>query len=258
MIPFSLKKLVKITKSAKKTKNADLLGAFPENDILTISLSVPRTLGAVDPTLEIYSDDTGEKTFLPLSWSTLSGSSEYYRAELVLSDLCGNEHSGLFFWSIVTDSVYGRIRFSCDSSSYLPNITPENCDHDSFVLTVYEKDFKTPDWIKGGVMYHIFVDRFAKGGSVSVRSDAIMNEDWENYMPQYARFPGGEVANNMFFGGTLDGVTLKLDYLASLGVSCIYLSPIFEAYSNHKYDTGDYEKVVYTFDPKCLGIHRML
>ncbi|MBE6618720.1 MAG: glycoside hydrolase family 13 protein [Ruminococcaceae bacterium] len=243
MIPFSLKKLVKITKSAKKTKNADLLGAFPENDILTISLSVPRTLGAVDPTLEIYADDTGEKTFLPLSWSTLSGSSEYYRAELVLSDLCGNEHSGLFFWSIVTDSVYGRIRFSCDSSSYLPNITPENCDHDSFVLTVYEKDFKTPDWIKGGVMYHIFVDRFAKGGSVSVRSDAIMNEDWENYMPQYAQFPGGEVANNMFFGGTLDGVTLKLDYLASLGVSCIYLSPIFEAYSNHKYDTGDYEKV---------------
>ena len=92
-------------------------------------------------------------------------------------------------------------------------------------------------------MYHIFVDRFAKGGDVDVRSDAIMNEDWDNYMPQYAKFPGGEVANNMFFGGTLDGITSKLDYLASLGVNCLYLSPIFEAYSNHKYDTGDYEKV---------------
>lgn len=243
MIPFSLKQLVKITKSAKKTKNADLLGAFPENDVLTIELCVPRALGISSPVLEMYADDTGKKTFSPLMWHCLSGNNESYRIELVLKDLCENEHSGLFFWSIVTDSAYGRIRFSCDCTSYSPKITYENCEHDSFVLTVYEKDFKTPDWIKGGIMYHVFVDRFAKGGDYPVRSDAIMNDNWDNYMPQYAQYPGGEVANNMFFGGTLDGVTSKLDYLASLGVSCIYLSPIFEAYSNHKYDTGNYDKV---------------
>ena len=243
MIPFSLKKLVKITKSAKKTKNADILGAFPENDILTLELCVPRALGISSPLLEMYADDTGKKTFSPLMWHCLSGNLESYRIVLVLKDLCESEHSGLFFWSIVADSAYGKLRFSCDSFSYLPKTTPEDSNYDSFVLTVYQKDYKTPDWIKGGIMYHIFVDRFAKGGDYPVRVDAIMNSDWENYMPQYAKYPGGEVANNMFFGGTLDGVTSKLDYISSLGVNCIYLSPIFEAYSNHKYDTGNYEKV---------------
>jgi glycosidase len=47
----------------------------------------------------------------------------------------------------------------------------------------------------------------------------------------------------MFFGGNLRGIEEKLDYLQALGVGCIYLSPIFEAYSNHKYDTGDYMKI---------------
>ena len=243
MIPSQLEKLVKITKSAKKTKNADILGAFPEDDVLKITLGVPRALGISSPQIEIYADDTGEKTFSDLSWKNLSLDCESYEITLRLSELCRGESSGLFFWSIVADSAYGRIRFSCDNFSYATRITPEGYDYDSYVLTVYEKQYKTPDWIKGGVMYHVFVDRFAKGGDVPVRSDAIMNYDWENYMPQYAQYPGGEVANNMFFGGTLDGVTSKLDYLSSLGVSCLYLSPIFEAYSNHKYDTGDYEKV---------------
>ncbi len=243
MIPDQLKNLVKITKSAKKTKHAEILGAFPEDDTLTIELTVPRALGISSPIFEMYADDCREKTFTPLVWRSLSGDCEKYYIDLVLSRLCQNEHSGLFFWSITAHSAYGELRFSCDPFSYSPRITPENCDHDSYVLTVYEKDYSTPDWIKGGIMYHIFVDRFAKGGEVALRSDAILNEDWDNYMPQYAKIPGGEVANNMFFGGTLCGITSKLDYLASLGVSCLYLSPIFEAYSNHKYDTGDYEKV---------------
>ncbi len=243
MIPSQLSKLVKITKSAKKTKHAELLGAFPEDDTLEIILEVPRALGISSPILEMYADDTGENTFSPLSWISLSSDCESYSIKLILKDICTNGHSGLFFWSIISDSAYGRLRFSCDNFSYLPKISLENHDYDSYVLTVYEKGYSTPDWIKGGIMYHIFVDRFAKGGNVPVRSDAIINEDWENYMPQYAKYPGGEVANNMFFGGTLDGVASKLDYLASLGVNCLYLSPIFEAYSNHKYDTGDYEKV---------------
>lgn len=51
------------------------------------------------------------------------------------------------------------------------------------------------------------------------------------------------IKNNDFFMGDLKGITMKLDYLESLGVSCIYLNPISEAYSNHRYDTGDYSRV---------------
>jgi glycosidase len=71
----------------------------------------------------------------------------------------------------------------------------------------------------------------------------ILNTDWENGLPQYPLYPGAPLENNMFFGGNLDGVTKKLDYIASLGVNCIYLNPIFEAHSNHKYDTGNYLKI---------------
>ena len=93
-------------------------------------------------------------------------------------------------------------------------------------------------------MYHIFVDRFCKGaGYAPVRPGATLDPDWENGIPQFAPYPGAPLANDRFFGGNLFGVTEKLDYLRSLGVTVLYLSPIFEAASNHKYDTGDYERV---------------
>lgn len=93
-------------------------------------------------------------------------------------------------------------------------------------------------------MYHVFVDRFFKGSvQTPMRDDAVLNPDWESGVPQYPAEAGGKLENNEFFGGTLYGVAEKLDYLLSLGVSVIYLSPVFKAYSNHKYDTGDYECV---------------
>ena len=149
MIPDQLKKLVKISKKAKKTRRADILGAFPEDDALTLELTVPRALGISSPHFEIYNDDTGEKTFTPLAWRSLSGECEIYEIKLTLADLCKDGRSGLFFWSIISDSAYGKLRFSCDMCSYRPKITEIDCPYDSFVLTVYEKEYSTPEWIKG-------------------------------------------------------------------------------------------------------------
>lgn len=112
----------------------------------------------------------------------------------------------------------------------------------SWQLTVFEPDYTTPDWIRGGVFYHIFVDRFCKCGERPLREGAVLQADW-GAVPEYRPDEHGEILNNDFFGGNLDGVSSKLPYLKSLGVSCIYLSPIFEAASNHKYDTGDYSKI---------------
>ncbi len=96
---------------------------------------------------------------------------------------------------------------------------------------------------EGGIIYHVFVDRFCRAGNPPCRHDAVMRDDWDDGIPDYPEYPGAHLANNTFFGGTLEGVTEKLPYLKSLGITLIYLSPIFEAYSNHKYDTGDYMKV---------------
>ncbi len=105
-------------------------------------------------------------------------------------------------------------------------------------------DFKTPDWAKGAIMYQIFVDRFCRGdGSNDVLDDeyiylgvpCIRTTNWSQYP---SNFDVG-----YFYGGDLQGVMDKLDYLKSLGVEAIYFNPIFVSPSNHKYDTQDYEHI---------------
>lgn len=110
-------------------------------------------------------------------------------------------------------------------------------------ITVYQNEYSAPEFLRDGAIYHVFVDRFNKGGSFIPRDDSVYRNDWYDSIPMFPEKPGDPIANNEFFGGTLYGVVEKLDYIKSLGVKCIYLSPIFEAYSNHKYDTGDYMTV---------------
>ena len=104
--------------------------------------------------------------------------------------------------------------------------------------------FKTPDWAKGAVMYQIFVDRFCNGDKSNdvltgeyyyIDSQSTRVEDW-NKLPEQM-----DVSN--FYGGDLQGVMDKLDYLQELGVEVIYLNPIFVSPSNHKYDIQDYDYV---------------
>ncbi len=112
-----------------------------------------------------------------------------------------------------------------------------------WILNVTERRYSVPFWAEGGIMYHIFVDRFCSVGDIPEREGAVIRRDWGN-MPEYRPDPAsGKILNNDFFGGNLKGIVSKLDYLRELGVSIIYLSPIFKAYSNHKYDVGDYSEI---------------
>ena len=97
-----------------------------------------------------------------------------------------------------------------------------------------------PKTIEVGVIYHAFVDRFAKAGE-AVQPRYGYLKDWDQKVTICE--PDGSYRANDFYGGNFKGITSKLDYLASLGVTELYLSPIFEATSNHRYDTGDYLKI---------------
>ena len=111
-----------------------------------------------------------------------------------------------------------------------------------FLLTVTSADYTTPDWFKGGVMYQIFPDRFCKQGTMPDIKGRIAREDWGG-MPSYKPNEQGKVLNNDFFGGNFKGIQSKLPYLKDLGVTVIYLNPIFEAASNHRYDTSNYMEI---------------
>ena len=111
-------------------------------------------------------------------------------------------------------------------------------------LTVYE-DTPTPAWFGQGVTYQIFPDRFRRtsvsdvGGMVGRR---WVHDNWSD-QPVFLPDEQGQITNRDFFGGSLAGITEKLDYLKSLSVSTIYLNPIFEADSNHRYNTADYHAI---------------
>lgn len=108
-------------------------------------------------------------------------------------------------------------------------------------LTVYKSTYKTPDFAKGNIIYHIFVDRFNRADGVKTKRKYRLHESFSE-SPEVVSADGKYYADD-FFGGNFNGICEKLDYLEELGVGIIYLSPIFKAYSNHRYDTGDYLKV---------------
>lgn len=207
------------------------LGAFPENSKVTLCLDIPRKLGASGVVLRINRDGE-EPADLPFSYVSLCGGTDRYEREIT-------EGIGLYFYEILLIRGYETLFLSS-----VNNLDIEITEHseNKFHMLFYKKDFDTPHWVKGGTMYHIFVDRFNRGKG-NVKLHGFINEDWENGIPQFAEKPGDPLSNDIFFGGNLWGVIEKLDYLDSLGVNIIYLSPIFESVSNHRYDTGDYEKV---------------
>ena len=128
----------------------------------------------------------------------------------------------------------------------------ETCEYsfeelNKYQLTVYEEN-KSPDWFKDGILYHIFVDRFNNGnrtGKVSnPKKNSFIYGNWDD-TPMYIKDKDGDIERWDFYGGNLKGIINKLGYLKKLGVSIIYLSPVFESASNHKYSTADYK----TIDP---------
>ncbi|MDR1755159.1 MAG: glycoside hydrolase family 13 protein [Eubacterium sp.] len=115
-----------------------------------------------------------------------------------------------------------------------------------FHLTVYDKELSTPDWLKGGVMYQIFPDRFAnlkdENDDSVIPIGRTFHNNWHN-PPDWWPNEHGIVTNSDFFGGNLAGINSKLPYLQSLGITCIYLNPIFESHENHRYSTANYERI---------------
>ncbi len=215
-------------------KELSLQGAFLVNQKIFFKLFIPRRCGAVSVRLHLFGEGIFDKTYkcYDLLWENMQENCDIYSCEIDMSAI----GVGLYYYKY--EVLSNEIKYYGISKDGV-SIQEINSNDGMIQLLVYQEDNR-PEWIYGGIMYHVFVDRFCKSGRCTPKKSAVMNNDWYNGIPQYASVPGGYVENNMFFGGDLYGIIEKLDYIKSLGVNCLYLSPIFEAYSNHKYDTGDY------------------
>ncbi len=140
----------------------------------------------------------------------------------------------------------------------------------SFQITLFDPAYVTPAWMHDANLYQIFPDRFFSSGKKDIsclHEGCYYHENW--YDDPEMRICGADCAAADFFGGDLKGITQKLPYLRSLGVTAIYLNPIFRARSNHKYDTGNYREIDPSFgteedlstlcrEAKGMGIRVML
>eukprot|EP00871_Galdieria_phlegrea_P004858 jgi/Galph1/5373/GphlegSOOS_G4036.1 len=120
----------------------------------------------------------------------------------------------------------------------------------SWVITAYDSDFQTPSWLQDAIFYHIFVERFRNGNTSNDPTEEgffygttrFIHKRWnEPLMTMSQEQLEQGLASAEFYGGDLEGILEKLDYISSLGVNALYLSPIFESPSNHGYDTIDFK-----------------
>ena len=190
------KDIVPVITKTIEGRDVSTKGAFPLDTPLCFCVKCPRALGARAVVIRWEKDGEAFRDYNLSFAATQNGYDEYQIQMDLSSELCGGE-DGLFYYEFLflrdEDTLFSR--------------TPNNMDMtlgaysaEKFRLLVHRKDYHVPDWFAGGVMYHIFVDRFYRGnGIVALRNDAILNEDWEGGVRQFAPYPGAPVANNEFF-----------------------------------------------------------
>ena len=209
-------------------------GAVAEGTVLHFKINLPRALRCSAAYLMVRDDGSRDETVLALFWCGMNGEDrEFWECHYTTAS------AGLFWYRFELDTSAGRRTLSRASGGE-GHLSPGR----PWQLTVYKKRFATPDWPVGGIMYQIFPDRFFCSGTIKkeVPSDRTLHSAWDE-PPQWEPDARGEVTNSDYFGGDLLGITQKLEYLKSLGVTCLYLNPIFEAHSNHRYNTADYSAV---------------
>jgi len=173
-----------------------------------------------------------------------------------------NTPSILYYHFVITDGL-DVDTYSDDHGGPHDNVNQggtgaagDNQGAEGFQLTVYANGFQTPDWLQDAVVYQIFPDRFRNGdpsndycragGTTGCPlfygdQDVLLREPWNTLIGD-PRTPGPyfNEYGTQFYGGDLQGLIDKLDYLKAAGFDTIYTTPIFDGSSNHRYDTDDY------------------
>ena len=206
-------------------------GAVRAGQAVTFTLRVPAEFGCTAPRLVLHRDGEAPAPFVLHSAGGADGR-DLFTITLPMPQ------PGLYFYYFDLYTGYRKLYRGALGEAYVTTGTGEE-----YQLTVYEAGFATPQAIKGGVMYQIFPDRFFEGRPKPMPfADRIYreNKSGEPYFWPTEQEDG--YLTRDYFGGDFEGIRRKLPYLAGLGVTVIYLNPIFEAHSNHRYNTANYLK----------------
>ena len=209
------------------------IGCIAEGETLRLNLLLHKDACVYEAFLLIREDSSDEFNTLRLTPGEWFNDYRFYSGEITLSE-------GLYWYKFRYTSAHGEF-FVTRTDESLGCVTN---DGECWQQTVCSADFETPDWLSGGIIYQIFPDRFYGSGAPkdNIPEDRYICNDWYK-QPEYRQLNDKLRLGNDYYGGDLKGIEEKLPYLKSLGVSCIYLNPIFEAHSNHRYNTANYLKI---------------
>lgn len=215
-------------------------GAVPCNEKVNIKLNVNKNIAPERVLLRLWHDEGMEER---MQMELIAVNEENYVYEV---DFNTPQVSGLIWYYFIIE-LKGKILYYGNNIKKSGGIGRVNeFPPDSYQLTVYKPDIDNPVWFSESIMYQIFVDRFCNGmetgWALNPREGIVLRKNWED-SPAYIRDSQGRVIQYDFFGGNLLGIIKKLPYLKELSVGAIYLNPIFESPSNHKYDTSDYKNI---------------
>ena len=220
--------------NARDTFYKSIFGSIEAHQALKLSVLLPRDNYVKGVVAVFDKDGSGEQRFELLDDQNQLEGGFYTRSREISLD------EGLYFYHFIMYTSDG-MRLLLKTVGGYGDFDPKG--KEKWQLTVYEKGFETPKHTRGGIIYQIFPDRFYRGeNSLPYPDDRYIRDDWGG-MPEYTQKSYPKYLGNDYFCGNLNGIAKKLDYLKGLGVTMIYLNPIFEAHSNHRYNTANYFKI---------------
>ena len=202
----------------------------PGQDCL-LHIHIPTAVGTTAVEIVVQKENGAPEKTAPMTLERVCGAYDIYQGNLVL-DSCG-----LYFYYFRITTRTGGFRlfkYGDDTNMEAGSLWQISC---------IPADFTTPDWAKGGVIYQVFPDRFHKAGECDLTGKLepyTVHQQWDEEV-SWQPTKEGLVLNNDFYGGNFRGIAEKMDYIASLGTTILYLNPISKSFSSHRYDTGDYK-----------------
>ena len=222
---------MRILFDSKKAIHKTPFGTISAGQECTLNIHIPGDVGAIQTHCILTPDGGGEPISVPLFCSAQEGPYDIFSGNFSLNQ------PGLYFYYFVITKPTGSFRLF----KYGDDTNMEAGD--LWQLTCTPKEFTTPDWAKGAVIYQVFPDRFYRSGECDLTGKLTpytVHENWDEEV-SWEPTAEGEVLNNDFYGGNFRGITEKMPYIASLGTTILYLNPISKSFSSHRYDTGDYK-----------------
>ncbi len=205
-------------------------GTLTQGEFCSLRVDVPTSVGATHITVKFTYENGCPAWENTLHYAHREGLYDIFQGQISCPG------PGLYYYYFYVHNGSGGFRlfkFGDDT-----NMEAGDC----WQLSCIPADFVTPEWAKGAIIYQVFPDRFHKQGKCDLTGKLTpytLHKQWNeevDWKPQ----PDGQVLNNDFYGGNFKGIAAKMDYIASLGATILYLNPISKSFSSHRYDTGDY------------------